>query len=139
MESGKKLNQDLTEIVVTFKEKGPCLFCRPGLAGHYKNELIFRIQPKEGIIHSFFAKKPGPVMEVERKELHFFYQEAFVRERLLPDYERLLIDVFLGDQTLFVSTKEILETWRFIDPLLKAWKKNLIPLKIYPQNSTGPK
>jgi glucose-6-phosphate 1-dehydrogenase len=139
LESGKKLNQDLVEITITFKEKGVCLFCQPGKTGHYKNTLCFQIQPKEGITYCFFAKKPGPGMEVEKKEFHFFYQESFQKEPTIPEYERLLIDAFSGDQSLFSSTKEIMASWRFIDPILKGWQRGLSPLKIYQANSSGPK
>ena len=78
-------------------------------------------------------------METEEKDLHFFYQESYRKERMLPDYEHLLTDAFLGDQTLFSSTKEILASWKFVDPILKSWRKGISPLKIYKQNSSGPK
>ena len=134
LETGKKMNRDSVEIVITFKERTPCLFCSPEMAGH-RNTLCFRIEPKEGIIYCFFAKKPGAAMEIEKKTLHFFYQEAYPREKGLQDYERLIIDAFLGDQTLFVSSRETVASWQFIDPILAGWQKNLTPLKIYPVRS----
>lgn len=135
LESGKKMKRDLTKIEITFKEKKSCPFCLPGR--EYKNTLCFHIHPKEGITYCFFAKKPGTKMAIEKKELHFYYQDEYPREKPLPEYERLLIDAFVGDQTLFISTAEILAMWEFIDPILKNWKKNNPPLKIYKPGSSG--
>jgi glucose-6-phosphate 1-dehydrogenase len=129
LESGKKMGKDLVEITITFKERKPCPFCLPGK--EYKNTLCFQIKPKEGITYCFFAKKPGEKIEIEKKELHFFYEESYPKEKSLPEYERLLIDAFLGDQTLFLSTPEILASWEFIDPILKSWRKNIPPLRFY--------
>ena len=139
LESGKKLNKDLSEIEITFRQTTPCPFCKTGEEESHKNTLLFQIQPKEGISFCFFSKIPGHKMETEEKDLHFFYQESYRKERMLPDYEHLLTDAFLGDQTLFPSTKEILASWKFVDPILKSWRKGISPLKIYKQNSSGPK
>lgn len=134
LESGKKMKEDLSEIKITFKSKVACPFCIDGGIEQHKNTLSFMVNPKEGILFSFHSKKPGSKNQVEKKDLHFFYEESYRKQKLLPDYERLLIDAFLGDQTLFLSTKEILACWEFIDPILKGWQKNLVPLKIYKPN-----
>lgn len=135
LESGKKMNRDLSEIKITFKRKDKCVFCKKANVDQHKNTLTFRIYPKEGILFSFNSKKPNSKMEIEKKELHFFYEESYRRKKILSDYDKLLIDAFLGDQTLFLSTKEILASWEFIDPILKAWHKNVIPLKVYKPNA----
>ncbi len=134
LESGKKMKEDLSEIKITFRRKTACPFCKGAAVEQHKNTLIFRIHPKEGILFSFHSKKPGSKTVVEQRDLHFFYEESYKKSELLPDYEKLLIDSFLGDQTLFLSTKEILACWEFIDPILKAWQKNIVPLKIYKPN-----
>jgi glucose-6-phosphate 1-dehydrogenase len=131
LESGKKMKQDLAEIKITFKFSNFCPFCKGEGIEQHKNTLSFRIHPKEGILFSFHSKKPGTKSEIEKRDLHFFYEESYRKRKLLPDYEKLLIDAFLGDQTLFLSTKEILACWEFIDPILKGWQKNIVPLKIY--------
>lgn len=131
LESGKKMKENLAEIKITFKGKVPCPFCWGEQIEQHKNTLTFSVSPREGILFSFHSKKPGSKNQVEKRDLHFFYEESYKKEKLLPDYEKLLIDSFLGDQTLFLSTKEILACWEFIDPILKGWQKNLVPLKIY--------
>lgn len=138
LESGKRLDKDLGEIAITFRQTTSCLFCPPGNPQKHKNTLTFRLAPREGIIYCFFVKKPGPKMTIEKKELHFLYQESYPKTKLLPPYEHLLMDAFLGDQTLFVSNKENLYSWQFIDPILKGWRKNLAPLKIYKAGSKIP-
>lgn len=138
LESGKKLDRDEAQIDITFRKTTPCPFCQISSIPHHPNTLSFQIQPKEGISFSFFSKKPGKGMEIEKRNLHFFYEEFYKREKILPEYERLLIDAFIGDQILFLSTKEILAYWEFIDPILKGWRKNYSPLKIYQPNSREP-
>ncbi|TSC75541.1 MAG: glucose-6-phosphate 1-dehydrogenase [Parcubacteria group bacterium Gr01-1014_30] len=131
LESGKRMNQHLAEIKITFKIGKYCPFCKGAGIEQHSNTLTFRIHPKEGILFSFHSKKPGTKTTVETRDLHFFYEESYQKQKLLPDYEKLLVDAFLGDQTLFLSTKEILACWGFIDPILRAWQKNAVPLKVY--------
>ncbi len=138
LESGKSLKRDLAEIEITFSAQKLCPFFELSKDVDCKNTLCFQIRPKEGIKFCFFAKKPGRGMVVERKDLHFSSREAFKKEKPLPDYERLLIDAFMGDQTLFLSTKEILTTWEFIDPILRGWQKDYSPLRIYKPGTAGP-
>lgn len=131
LESGKKTKRDLAEIKITFKRKILCPFCRGEQIEQHRNTLTFSIHPKEGILFSFHSKRPDSKTDVEKRDLRFFYEESYRKGKLLLDYEKLLVDAFLGDQTLFLSTKEILACWEFIDPILKAWQKNITPLKIY--------
>lgn len=134
LESGKKTKENLSEIKITFRRKLVCPFCKGAEIEQHKNTLTFSIHPKEGILFSFHSKKPGSKTQVEKRDLHFFYEESYKKRELLPDYEKLLIDSFLGDQTLFLSTKEILACWEFIDPILRSWRKNIVPLKVYKPN-----
>lgn len=131
LESGKRMRQDLAEIKITFKGNVPCPFCKGEQIEQHKNTLTFALHPKEGILFSFHSKKPGSKTRVEKRNLHFFYEESYRKSKLLREYEKLLVDAFLGDQTLFLSTKEILACWEFIDPILRSWQKNVVPLKVY--------
>lgn len=135
LEGGKALKEDKVEVTVTFRHRTPCL-CPPDVDKHYKNVLHYRIQPKEGIHMTFWVKKPGPAMVLEEKDFSFDYQDAFVGQEISDAYERLLFGVIRGDQTLFVSTEEILAEWKFVDPILKAWKQNKVPLVFYKKHSS---
>ena len=80
----------------------------------------------------FFAKKPGYKVEIAEHELGFDYKKAYSKDLFVDDYESLLFDIIHGDQTIFVSTKEILSEWRFIEPILKVWhEKNKPEMKSY--------
>lgn len=128
LESGKAWTESKVEVVVTFRHHTPCL-CPPGQ--HYTNILKYSIQPKEGVSTSFWVKKPGTDMVIEEKDFSFDYRRAFKGKEFVDAYAKLLLDAFSGDQTLFVSTAEILASWRFIDPILEAWRKNDAPLLPY--------
>lgn len=124
LESGKALPEDRVEVHVVFAGK------------HYKNILHYFIQPKEGITLSLWARKPGHGMEIEERALSFDYREAFKTEEFADAYERLLLNCIQGDQTQFVSTEEVMAEWKFVDPIIRAWQENKVPLKIYPRGTT---
>jgi len=129
MEGGKRLGEPLKEIVVTFKHPQPCL-C-PARQPHHKNGVIIRMEPKEEILIEFWSKKPGVTSETEQRTFHFRLRERAIIAQYTEEYEKLLLDCIRGDQTLFISTEEIRLMWRFIDPIVAAWKKNAVPLKMY--------
>lgn len=133
LEAGKRLAENKVEIVVTFKEPVSCV-C-PAEDQHHQNELTIRIQPDEGIILRFWAKKPGLGMDLEPRNLSFFYKEKGDAE-LTDAYEKVLYDCIRGDQTLFASTEEVAASWRFITPILERWKT--VPLELYAAGSAGP-
>lgn len=129
LESGKRLGKSLKEIVVTFKHPSPCL-CKDGK--HSSNQIIFRLEPKEEILVSLYAKKPGIKNEIEEKKIHFVYREEEPKVRYIDAYEKLLYDAIEGDQTLFASSREVASMWSFTDSFVEAWTKdNAPPLEIY--------
>jgi glucose-6-phosphate 1-dehydrogenase len=129
MESGKRLGDPLKEIVVTFKHPTPCL-CPPD-GPHHRNEVIFRMEPREEILIEFWAKKPGFTFTTERRNFHYMMREQTEHVPYVEEYAKLLLDCIRGDQTLFISTEEIRAMWRYVDPILHAWEKNLVPLVPY--------
>lgn len=133
MESGKRLGEPLKEIVVTFKHPMPCL-CPPD-GSHHKNEVIFRMEPREEILIEFWTKKAGFSFATERREFHYMLREQSAHVPYVEEYAKLLLDCIRGDQTLFIGTEEIREMWRFTDPILAAWQKGVVPLESYRPNS----
>jgi len=120
LESGKALAEAKTEIDIYFKH------------GHSEaggNILTFRIQPDEGIKIKFFVKKPGYEFTVEPKTLKFKYSDVPSFNVIPNDYERLIHDAIIGDQTLFASTAEIMASWKFVTPIVENWGK--LPLRKY--------
>lgn len=123
LESGKKMNESKKEISIYFKKPITCI-CPPG-EEHIKHQniLTFRIDPDEGISIKFWAKKPGFDMSLEPKELSFMYNDKKENGEKIPDaYERVLFDSIKGDRTLFASTQELEASWKFITPIVEAWK-----------------
>src|SRR5207237_10102512 len=93
------------------------------------NTLIMRVQPNEGISLSFEAKVPGAAaaltsdIEVASVDMDFSYDDAF-GETSAPAYETLLLDVMIGEATLFTRSDEVEAAWRVIDPLIHYWEEN---------------
>ncbi len=133
LESGKRMKEVRKEIVVTFKHPSPCL-C-PTCTSHLQNKIVFAIEPKEGIFISFFSKKPGTKNELEERKFNFLLRENSKKSQYVEEYEKLLLDAIQGDQTLFVSTDEVKEMWRVIDPITEAWNEDEIPLNAYTPDS----
>lgn len=133
LENGKALDESKTEIDVYFKVgKNNLLMGRKTddeTAFERQNILTFRIQPDEGIKIKFFVKTPGQGFDVEPKTLKFKYSDVSSFNIIKNDYERLIQDAFVGDQTLFASTGEIIASWEFITPIIENLKK--LPLIIY--------
>jgi glucose-6-phosphate 1-dehydrogenase len=132
--SGKCLPVRATEIAIQFKQIPLSLFNWKNMAGEAPNVLILRLQPDEGITLSFGAKLPGPVNQIAPVDMEFCYQDSFGSEP--PEaYERLLLDCIQGDQTLFTRHDEVLEQWRFVTEIIKAWEKN--PVNVLPKYKIG--
>lgn len=137
LESGKGLDESKFELTVTFRHETPCL-CPPETGKHYKNILRYRVQPHEGIFISFWVKRPGSEMVIEEKDFSFDYEHGFDDGEAIGAYTKLLMDAISGDQTLFVSTREIAASWRFVDPIVRAWEKGVTSLIKYKIGSKGP-
>ena len=120
LRTGKRLPRRVTEIALNFK-KAPHLPFAPtdtDQLGH--NQLVVRVQPDEGVTLRFGSKVPGTVMEVRDVAMDFLYGETFT-ESSPEAYERLLLDVLLGDATLFPLNEEVEASWAVIDPLEAFW------------------
>jgi glucose-6-phosphate 1-dehydrogenase len=118
--TGKRMARRVTEIAVLFN-KAPHLPFQPSdveLLGH--NQLVIRVQPDEGVTLKFGSKTPGTTMEVRDITMDFQYGEAFT-ESSPEAYERLVLDVLIGDSTLFPLADEVEAGWRVVDPLEEAW------------------
>lgn len=135
LEHGKAMERNLKEIVVTFRHPVPC-FCQSGTA--HKNRIRFSLDPEERISIRFWAKKPGFTADVEERDFTFDFH-GHESKGHVAEYAQLLHDCFAGDQRLFVSTEEVGAMWRFIDPIVCAWRENVVPLKRYRPGSKAPR
>jgi glucose-6-phosphate 1-dehydrogenase len=138
LRTGKRLASRASEIVVTFKCPPHNIF-ENGVRGSEvmePNRLVIRLQPNEGLKLCMTSKEPGPGgMRLFPASLNLSFNETF-KTRLPEAYERLLMDVARGNQTLFMRSDEVEAAWAFIDPIVNEAKKRK-PEK-YTAGSWGP-
>ena len=135
--TGKRLPTRVTEVVIHFRPTPHFLFAKQPDCGSC-NQLVMRIQPDEGILLKFGMKVPGTGFEVQTVNMDFHYSDL-AHQRIPSAYERLIYDSVKGDSTLFARTEEVLEAWRFVMPVLDAWKNDpSIPVYGYPAGTWGP-
>ncbi|MCX8007459.1 MAG: glucose-6-phosphate dehydrogenase [Coriobacteriia bacterium] len=135
IESGKRMGPALKQIAVTFRAPDACL-CDSAKPGPFENRVVFQLEPEESIRIEFWAKKPGFEHELEKREFTFFLYERQEKVQYVEEYATLLLDAIEGDQTLFVSTDEVRQMWRFIDPWLEVWRAGQVPLDEYEPDTT---
>lgn len=137
LRTGKRLAERVSEIAIQFKPIPHSIFGEG--AGHvHANLLVIRLQPDEGVKQWIMIKDPGPGgMRLRHVPLDMSFAEAFdVRN---PDaYERLIMDVIRGNQTLFMRRDEVEAAWRWIDPILGAWSENQQEVRPYTSGTWGP-
>jgi glucose-6-phosphate 1-dehydrogenase len=136
--TGKRLPRQLTEVRVHFKRTPQALFSRTPDEQIEPNVVVVSIQPDEGIVLQFGAKKPGSQMQVVPVQANFSYRTAFDGNTPVA-YETLLLDAMRGDATLFTRGDEIEAEWNIITPIEEAWEQLPPPeLPNYPAGSEGP-
>jgi glucose-6-phosphate 1-dehydrogenase len=134
--SGKRLETRVSEIAIEFKRVPHALF-RAGSGDLNPNVLRLRIQPNEAVSLKFEAKIPGTVLQVESVYMDFPFSK--LGAPIQGGYERLLLDVTHGDQTLFARRDEVENAWRVVSPILEAWER-MPPVELpnYAAGTWGP-
>ncbi len=138
LRTGKRLSRAMTEIVVTFRHPPARLFPNTGLSDHSPNELVFNLQPSQGIYFSVGTRAPGLQTLVTQERMSFDFPAGPFGSHT-KGYERLLRDVMLGDSTLFQRAEFVEQGWKLVQPLLDAWQSP--PAETFPNyaaGSTGP-
>jgi glucose-6-phosphate 1-dehydrogenase len=136
LRTGKRLQERLTEIVVTFEDVPHSIYERPDRA-HALNRLVIQLQPDENITLTVLAKSPGEGMRLKPVNLSLDFSQTF-KTRSLDAYERLLTDVVKGNLTLFMRRDELDAAWQWIDPIREAWQQYDEQPKIYTAGTWGP-
>ena len=140
LRTGKKLAERRTEIVVQFKAVPHSIFAERGAAS-VPNRLIIAIQPQEDIRLSVMAKVPGldrGGIKLREVPLDIAMPDAFAGPRRRIAYERLLLDLLEGDQTLFVRRDEVEAQWQWIDQVRACWAEQSAAPEVYDEGSRGP-
>jgi glucose-6-phosphate 1-dehydrogenase len=135
--AGKRLRRRATQVALRYK-RVPFLPLPPSAVDSLEpNIMTLHIQPDEGITLSFAAKVPGQTFRVRTVPLDFSYGETFA-ERAPEAYERVLLDAFLGDATLFIRADEVHTAWEIVQPIIDASERGALPPVFYPAGSWGP-
>jgi len=135
LRTGKHLPDRFTSITVQFRMPPTLLFGPPQECYLRPNRITLRIQPNDGISLDLDVKEPGQGLKTRPVKLNFDYQDSFTNPS--PEaYQRLLQDVVIGDQSLFIRSDEVHESWRWADDLRTTMAKT--PLMPYAENTWGP-
>jgi glucose-6-phosphate 1-dehydrogenase len=137
LRAGKRLGRRVTEIAVVFKRAPQYLFAESQTSALGQNALVIRVQPDEGVTIRFGSKVPGVGMQVRDVTMDFGYGHAFT-EASPEAYERLILDVLLGDPPLFPRHQEVELSWKILDPIEEFWATQGQPEQYRP-GTWGPK
>ncbi|RQP11896.1 MAG: glucose-6-phosphate dehydrogenase [Microbacteriaceae bacterium] len=137
LRAGKRLGRRVTEIAVVFKRAPQYLFAESQTSALGSNALVIRVQPDEGVTIRFGSKVPGAGMQVRDVTMDFGYGHAFT-EASPEAYERLILDVLLGDPPLFPRHEEVELSWKILDPVEEYWESLGGPLEQYKPGTWGP-
>ena len=137
LRTGKRLGRRVTEIAVVFKRAPHLPFDASMTEELGQNAFVIRVQPDEGVTMRFGSKVPGSQMEVRDVTMDFGYGTAFT-ESSPEAYERLILDVLLGEPSLFPVNDEVERSWEILDPVIDHWASLPEGPDPYPAGSWGP-
>jgi glucose-6-phosphate 1-dehydrogenase len=145
LRTGKRMPTRQSEIKIRFKPVRHSIFGRDGQAsgegsGLEANTLVIRLQPDEHIRLTIMSKRPGLERQVKLDEvtLDVSLTAAFAGQRRRIAYERLILDLLAGDQTLFVRRDEVEAQWSWIDSIIDGWKEANMKVSPYSSGNWGP-
>jgi glucose-6-phosphate 1-dehydrogenase len=137
LRTGKRLGRRVTEIAVVFKRAPHLPFEHTATEELGQNAIVIRVQPDEGVTIRFGSKVPGTAMEVRDVTMDFGYGHSFT-ESSPEAYERLILDVLLGEPPLFPRHEEVELSWQILDPLEQFWAERGGRPQAYPSGTWGP-
>lgn len=136
LRAGKRLGRRVSEIAIVFKY--PPFLPFPSTEGLGQNTLVIHVQPNEGVTFNLGSKVPGSSMRLRDTTMDFAYGHAFT-EYAPEAYERLILDVLLGEPPLFPQQKEIELSWKIVDQAENAWAASPESLDTYAPGTWGPR
>lgn len=139
LRTGKRMTTKRSEVVIFFKQLPHNIF-----KDSYKelppNKLVIRLQPDEGVEIEMLNKVPGigKGIKLQKTMLNLSFSDTFSTEHIADAYERLILEVMVGNQSLFIRRDEVEQSWKWIDSILEAWDSSQTPPRSYPAGSWGP-
>ena len=139
LRTGKRMPKKHSEIVVHFKQQPHNIFSE-SYADLPSNKLTIRLQPDEGVELEMMNKIPGIAsqMQIHENKLDLSFSDAYDNQRVVDAYERLILEVINGNQSLFVRRDEVEAAWQWADSIIAAWQSTNEAPKSYAAGSWGP-
>jgi glucose-6-phosphate 1-dehydrogenase len=141
LRTGKRLPNKTSEVVIFFKRQPHNLF-KDSFPQLPANKLTIRLQPDEGVEVTVMNKVPGLTssgsMNLQKSRLNLSFSDTFKDDRIADAYEKLLLEVMLGNQALFVRRDEVEAAWKWVDGILAAWDVSNEPPEPYQAGTWGP-
>jgi glucose-6-phosphate 1-dehydrogenase len=134
LRTGKRLPARVSEASIQFRPVPHQSFPSSAIGDWAPNRLVIQIQPYEGILIRFQAKRPGQDVRLSPVDMRFSYKDAF-KSKPPEAYETLLFDVMRGDATLFMRADQVEAAWSVVAPILDGWKA--VAPDIFPNYSAG--
>ncbi len=136
LRTGKRLAEGQRIISIAFREPPKSMFpAGSGVGAQGPDHLTFDLADAAKMSLSFYGKRPGPGMRLDKLSLQFAMHETGMIGDVLEAYERLILDAMRGDHTLFTTAEGIERLWEVSIPLLEAPP----PVRLYPPGAWGPK
>jgi glucose-6-phosphate 1-dehydrogenase len=136
LRTGKKMAEGQRIISIAFREAPKSMFpVGSGVGAQGPDHLTFDLADASKVSLSFYGKRPGPGMRLDKLSMQFALQETGLIGDVLEAYERLILDAMRGDHTLFTTAEGIERLWEVSIPLLEAPP----PVRLYAPESWGPK
>jgi len=139
LRTGKRMPAKHSEIVIHFKEQPHNIF-KESYVDLPANKLTIRLQPDEGVELQVMNKIPGIAsqMNIHENKLDLSFSDTYENERVVDAYERLMLEVINGNQSLFVRRDEVEAAWDWADGIIDAWQATNEKPKPYAAGSWGP-
>jgi glucose-6-phosphate 1-dehydrogenase len=139
LRTGKRMPVKHSEIVVHFKEQPHNIF-KESYSELPSNKLTIRLQPDEGVELQMMNKIPGIAsqMNIQENKLDLSFNDTYQDQRVIDAYERLMLEILNGNQSLFVSRDEVEAAWTWADSIIDAWQATSEAPKPYAAGSWGP-
>jgi glucose-6-phosphate 1-dehydrogenase len=136
LRTGKKMAEGQRIISIAFREPPKSMFPPgSGVGAQGPDHLTFDLADASKMSLSFYGKRPGPGMRLDKLSLQFAMHDTGMQGEVLEAYERLILDAMRGDRTLFTTAEGIERLWQVSTQLLEAPP----PVRLYPPGSWGPK
>lgn len=135
LRTGKRMAEGQRIISIAFKEAPKSMFpAGSGIGAHGPDHLTFDLADESKVSLSYYGKRPGPGMRLEKLSMQFSTEETGQADDILEAYERLILDAMHGDHTLFTTAQGIESLWERSQPLLD----DPPPVRSYPPDTWGP-